>query len=250
MRRKFLVLGLGLSVLVLSGCMDVESRYYVYPDASGKNTITFVMDPTEMMGMMGGVMQGMMPGGMSGVSKGAQDPMKELKKSGISGISGINTTFTLYFNDVHKFESKGIEEFVWEKKKGLYHLKIVSDLSELQEKFAPKLPEGASEEQKQAAEMGRMMQMQMLKGIKISFVVVMPGKIVKSNSKQVKGREARWEMSFEELLKTKELTIEAFSQSLSKETKLEFEKFKEELAKANRKFKEAMSSFQQMLPSK
>ncbi len=249
MKKKLLVLGLGLLALVLSGCMDIESRYYIYPDGSGKNTTVFSMDPTKMMGMAGSFMGGMMPGGMPGATKGNQNPLEEFEKQGISGISEIDTTFTLYFNDVHKFTSEGIKSLVWERKKNLYHLKFVSDLNKFQEKFAPKMPEGTPEDQKQAGEMGMMMQMQMLKGMKISFVVVMPGEIVKSSGK-FKGREARWEMTIDELMKKKELTIEAFSKPPSPQAESEFKKFKEELAKANKKFKEAISSLQQMLPTK
>jgi len=242
MRKKLLLLGLGLASLVLAGCINVESKYYIYPDGSGKNATLFSMDPTKMIGMTGGMLKGMMPGGMSGATKGAQDPMEELKKSGVSGISEVNTTFTIYFNDVRKFKS-GIKELTWEKKNNLYHLRIVPDLSKMQEQFGPKLPEGATEEQKQAAEMGKMMQMQMLKGMKISFVVVMPGKIVKSNGK-IEGREAKWEMTPEELMKKKEIVFEAFSELSSPQLGNEFKKFKEELGGASKKFKEAVSSFQ------
>lgn len=242
MRKRFLLLGLGLASLVLAGCMNVESKYYIYPDGSGKNATLFSMDPAKMIGMTGGMLKGMMPGGMSGATKGAQDPMEELKKSGVSGISEVNTTFTIYFNDVRKFKS-GIKELTWEKKDNLYHLRIVPDLSKMQEQFGSKLPEGATEEQKQTAEMGKMMQMQMLKGMKISFVVVMPGKIVKSNGK-IEGREAKWEMTPDELMKKKEIVFETFSELSSPELGNEFKKFKEELGGASKKFKEAVSSFQ------
>ncbi len=242
MRKRFLLLGLGLASLVLAGCMNVESKYYIYPDGSGKNATLFSMDPTKMMGMMGGMLKGMMPGGMSGATKGTQDPMEELKKSGVSGISEVNTTFTIYFDDIRKFKS-GIKELVWEKKDNLYHLRIVPDLSKLQEQFGSKLPEGATEEQKQSAKMGKMMQMQMLKGMKISFVVVMPGKIVKSNGK-IDGREAKWELTPEELMEKEKLIIEAFSELSSPELGNEFKKFKEELGGASKKFKGAISSFQ------
>jgi len=247
MKKKLLVLGLGLACLVLAGCMNVESKYYIYPDGSGKNATLFSMDPTKMMGMMGGMLKGMMPGGMSGATKNAKDPMEELKKSGVSGISEVNTTFTIYFNDVRKFKS-GIKELVWEKKDNLYHLRIVPDLSKMQEQFGSKLPEGATEEQKQSAKMGKMMQMQMLKGMKISFVVVMPGKIVKSNGK-IEGREAKWEMTPEELMKEDKLVIEAFSELSSPELGNEFKEFKEESSGANKKFKEAMVPFQETSPT-
>ena len=248
MKKKLLALGLGLLVLVLSGCMDIESKYYIYPDGSGKNTATFSMDPSKMVGMVGSFMGGMMPGGMPEAAKGTQNPLEELEKQGVTGISEINTTFTLYFNDLHKFKS-GIKELIWEKKDNLYHLRIVPDLSKFQEKFAPELPEGAPKEQKQAADMGMMMAMEMMKGVKVSFVVMMPGEIVKSNSTQFKGREARWEMTIDELMKKKELIIEAFSKPPSPEAESEFKKFKEELARANKKLKEAMSSFQQLFPT-
>lgn len=241
--RVILYLGLGLSVLVLSGCMNVEGRYYIYPDSSGKVKVTFVMDPTKMMGMAGGMMKGMMPGGMPGGTAGAQDPMKELEKLGIAGVSEMTTTMTIYYTDIHKLKGEGFKELIWQKEKGLYHLKMVSDLTKFQEQFAPKIPEGASEVQKQSIQMGRMVQMQMLTGIKMSFVLVMPGEIVKSNGK-FKGREATWELTVKELMEKKELTFEAFSKPSSPKAESEFKKFKQELAEASRKFKEATSAFQ------
>ncbi len=247
MKKKLLMLGLGLASLVLAGCMNVESKYYIYPDGSGKNATLLSMDPVKMMGIMGGALKGMIPGGMSGTTKGTKDPMEELKNSGVSGISEVNTTFTIYFNDVRKFKS-GLKNVVWERKGNLYHLRIVPDLTKLQEQLGPKLPKGATKEQKQSAEMGRMMQLQMLKGMKISFIVVTPGKIKKSNGK-IEGRQAKWEMTPDELVKKDELVFEAFSELSSPELGNELKKFKGELSGANKKFKEAMVPFQETSPT-
>ena len=244
MKRKILFLGLGLLALALSGCMDIETRSCIYPDGSGKNTVIFKMDPAKMVSMAGSFMGGIMPQG----EKGAADPIKELEKTGIVGISELATTITLYYADIRQFKNKGIKELLWQKENKGYHLKMVYDLSQLQEKYAPELSEGTSEEEKQAMDIGRAMQMQMLKGMQISFVVIMPGKIVNSNG-AIKGREARWEMTMEELMKKKDLTIEAFSESSSPELNAEFKNFKDELAQAQKKFKEMASSLQHLMPS-
>ncbi|MCX5642752.1 MAG: hypothetical protein NTY10_05950 [Candidatus Omnitrophica bacterium] len=254
MKRWILVACLGFFAVGLSGCMELESRYYIYPDGSGKMAGLFSLDPVAMISAMGSMAGTNKTKAATGTdtdqaSSVSSNPSAELEKMGISGISKINTTVTVYYNDILKFKEAvnqkkaAVKELVWEKKDNLYHLKLVSDMSKLNE---PPALSGKESEKESPSPINnpanKGMALMLMQGMKFSFVLVMPGKVVKSNGK-AEGREVRWELTGNGLMNEPELIFEAFSEMPGPELNEEIRKFKEESSAANKKLKEAVASF-------
>jgi len=246
-----LIVCLGFFAVGLSGCMEMETRYHVYPDGSGKMAGLFSLDPVAMMGAMAGTfkIKAATVTDTALVPPAPPNPSAELEKMGISGISKINTTVTVYYNDILKFKESVnqkkpvVKELVWEKKDDLYHLKFVSDMDKLNEPSA--LPGKESGKETPPAKNNpadKAMMLTLMQGVKFSFILVMPGKVVKSNGKS-EGREVRWEFAGNELVNAKDIVFEAFSETSCPELDEEFRKFKEESSAANKKMKETFASF-------
>lgn len=251
MKRWTLIACLVLFAVGLSGCMEMESRYYIYPDRSGKMTGLFSLDPIAMMGALAGTFKIQAATGTdtSQVPPASTDPYAEFEKMGISGISKINTTVTVYYTDILKFKEAvnqkkpAVKELVWEKKDGFYHLKLVPDMDKLNE--PPVLSDKKSGKENQTAlnnPANKGMMLMMMQNVKFSFILVMPGKVVKSNGK-AEGREVKWEFTGNELMSGKELMFEVFSETSCPELNEEFRKFKEESSAANKRMKDAVASF-------
>ena len=251
MKRWILIVCLGFLAVGLSGCMELESRYHIYPDGSGKMAGLFSLDPIAMMGALAGTFKTQPATGTDAArnSSAAPDPSAEFEKMGISGISKINTTVTVYYTDILKFKEAvnqkkpAFKELIWEKKDGFYHLKFVPDMNKLNE--PPALSGKESGKEKSSAmnnPANKGMMLMLMQDVKFSFILVMPGKVVKSNGK-AEGREVRWELTGNGLMNEKELVFEAFSETSCPELDEEFRKFKEESSAANKKMKEAVASF-------
>ena len=229
----------------------MESRYHIYPDGSGKMAGLFSLDPIAMMSAMAGTFKMKAATGMDTAQtpSASPNPSAEFEKMGISGISKINTTVTVYYTDILKFKEAAnqkkpaVKELIWEKKDGLYHLKFVPDMSKLNEPSA--LPGKESDKETSSAmnnPANKGMMLMLMQDIKFSFILVMPGKVVKSNGK-AEGREVKWELTGNGLMNGQELVFEVFSETSCPELNEEFRKFKEESSAANKKMKEAVASF-------
>ncbi|HNQ35179.1 MAG TPA: hypothetical protein PKN80_03845, partial [bacterium] len=212
MKRWAMLFGLVGLAVVLSGCMEIENRYYIYPERNGKQTVLITMDPVNMTGALVGLagsFGGGQPGG--GGLPGGENPVQQLEKMGISGLSDIRTTFSVYYDDILNLAGKskeipvGAKEIVWEKnKEGLYHFRMVLDMSQMKKGM------GMGEGGQPGGGPGPMGMLAMMQGVKVHTVLVMPGRVVRSNG-QNKGREARWSSSLQDLLNTGELVYEAYS---------------------------------------
>ena len=251
MKKWILIACLGFLAVGLSGCMEMESRYYIYPDGSGKMAGLFSLDPVAIMSAMGNTfkMQGDVGADTAQNPPTASGPSVELEKMGIVGMSKINTTGTVYYSDILKFKESAnkkkltVKELVWEKKDGLYHLRFVPDMSRLTE--PPEISEKESGKNSSPGinnPVNKGTMLMFIQGMKFSFVLVMPGKVVKSTGK-AEGREVRWEFAGNELMGGQELVFEAFSETSCPELNEELRKFKEESSAAARKLKEAIASF-------
>ncbi|MFH2067908.1 MAG: hypothetical protein ABII89_00370 [Candidatus Omnitrophota bacterium] len=252
MKRWILIACLGFLAVGLSGCMELESRYHIYPDGSGKMSGLFSLDPVAMMSALSGTFKTPAATGTDAAqnSPATTNPSAEFEKMGISGISKINTTVTVYYTDILKFSESAsqnkpaVKELVWEKKDGLYHIRVVPDMNKLNE--PPALSGKESDKETPSAMMNnpanKGMMLMLLQDVKFSFILVMPGKVVKSNGK-AEGREVRWEFTGNGLMNGQELVFEAFSETSCPELDEEFRKFKEDSSAANKKMKEAVTSF-------
>ena len=251
MKRGILIVCLLVFAVGISGCMEMESRYNIYPDGSGKMAGLFSLDPVAMMSALAGTFKTQAATGTDTAQNlsAATNPSAEFEKIGISGISKINTTVTVYYTDILKFKEAvnqkkpAVKELIWEKKDGLYHLKFVPDMNKLNE--PPALPGKESGKETPSVmnnPANKGMMLMFMQGVKLSFVLVMPGKVVKSNGK-AEGREVRWEFTGQELMSGQELVFEAFSEASCPELDSEIRKFKEESSAANKKMKEAVASF-------
>ena len=251
MKRLITIACLVFLAVGLSGCMEMESRYHIYPDGSGKVAGLFSLDPVAMLSAMGNTFKMKADAGTDTAQNPpvSSDPSAELEKMGIAGMSKINTTGTVYYSDILKLrestnkKKSTVKELVWEKKDGLYHLRFVPDMSRLTE---PPEMSGKESEKKNSSGINnpanKGMILMFMQDMKFSFVLVMPGKVVKSTGK-AEGREVRWELTGDELMNGQELVFEAFSEASYPELDEELRKFKEESAAANRKLKEAFASF-------
>ena len=251
MKRWILIVCLGFLAVGLSGCMELESRYHIYPDGSGKMAGLFSLDPIAMMGALANTFKTQPATGTDAArnSSAAPDPSAEFEKMGISGISKINTTVTVYYTDILKLKEAAnqkkpaVKELIWEKKDGLYHLKFVPDMNKLNE--PPVLPGKEPDKETPSAmnnPANKGMMLMLMQDMKFSVILVMPGKVVKSNGK-AEGREVRWELTGSGLMNGQELVFEAFSETTCPELDAEFRKFREESSAANKKMKEAVASF-------
>lgn len=244
--KKWILIGcLALFVVGLSGCIPkVENKLYIYPDGSGKASLFVSVDTLATIGAVRG--SGIKEA--TGTDTGQTPPVPsgpavEFEKWGVAGISNVDITGTIYLSDILKLKetdakekTRIVKELVWEKKDGLYHFRFVPDMSEP----SPESP-AASEKKPESTKnnpVNKDTVDMVLQETKLSFILVMPGKVVKSNGK-AEGREVRWEFTLDDLTNKKNLTFEAFSETSCPELNEEFKKFKEESSAANKRLKEA-----------
>lgn len=227
MKKMTLVLMLVFLSVGFAGCIKIENRCYVYPDGAGKITTVSNIDIAKIISTAGPMVGSL-----------------EIEKLGISGLSDLDFTFSIYTDDIKKFKdpqnpiSKGIKEFVWAKEKDQYHFKAVFDLKTARESS----PQGKVNLGKGPE--AEMMKNMLFSQIDLALVVVMPGKVVKSNG-VIEGRKVIWNTTLQKMFEQDELTLEAFSESSCPELDKEYKTFKEESSKASQKYQEMVNSRQE-----
>lgn len=245
--KKWALIGcLVLLVAGFSGCIPkVENKLYIYPDGSGKASLFVSVDTLATIEAARGFGAKETTGTDTGQTPSeSSGPAGELEKWGVAGISNIDIAETVYLSDILKIKetdakekTRIIKELVWEKKDGLYHFRFVPDMSDESSSESP-ASSGQKPESAKNNPVNKDTAYMMLQETKLSFVLVMPGKVVKSNGK-ANGREVRWDFTLDDLTNKKNLVFEAFSETSCPELNEEFKKFKEESSAANKRLKEA-----------
>lgn len=248
------------------GCLQVETKYTIYPDGSGRVITTMKVDQQAME-----MMKTMSPQQGEGKEMPGAPDVK-----GLVGGQKMTIVTEGIFADVNKVESPGVK-IEWRKlKSGGSKLKMDLDLSKAGGPGvmpggmgmpggpgagpAPKKtdkpvkkgdkPEGESlvdgkggsetegEEEGGGSgeDMASAFAKEMFKGMAVKYIVVMPGKVTKSSSEQIDGRIVTLALDAGDLAKKdKNHTLTASCAAPDEAGQAEFEAFKKEIEEAAKK---------------
>ncbi len=252
MLRRLMSLAGACALVMMAGCFQMEQKYLVYSDGSGKFVQTMTIDPQQLA----------MAKGMAGGAGGPSTPGANMGEQ-IKGTIGqkMQMVAVAYFEDISKVEQAGMTFGFTKHDDGGCDLKIGMDFEKIKAAAAKKAggamgggggDEGGDDlgekkgdgdegkgEGKEGPSMGGMdpgMMEGMMSQMKNSIVIVMPGDVTDASRGDKKGRTVTYVMEGEDLTKPKEktMTIEASCGAPTKETKAEFEAFQKELETAKK----------------
>ncbi|MBI5367937.1 MAG: hypothetical protein HZA54_12930 [Planctomycetes bacterium] len=258
LRSLALVAVAGVAVAT-SGCLQVETKYTIYPDGSGriKTTMTVDSNMTEMM-------KGFAPN--QGAKGGSANPLAGNEVKGLVGGQKMTIVTEGLFADINQVEAQGAK-VAWKKlKNGGARLKLDVDLNKAggpgmggmpgigiggggEEKTAAKngakteaLVEGEEESDEEESEeeggngMAQAFAAEMFKGMSIKYIVVMPGAVTKSSSDAIDGRTVTFAVNPADLAKQqKQFSFTASCGAPEESLESEFAAFKKELKAAGGK---------------
>ncbi|MBI3272179.1 MAG: hypothetical protein HYZ53_24515 [Planctomycetes bacterium] len=251
----------GALALFSAGCLQVENKFVVYPDGSGRMVTTMKMDQNAME-----MMKTMNPGGGQG-GEGPENPMSGREMKGLTGGQKITIVTEGVFSDINKVEGQGVKFAFTKLKSGGNKLKMEVDLSKAggpgmgggmgmglgggdekkeekkDEKQGDKKGESLvdgddGDDEEEGGSPGDMAQAfagEMFKGMSFKYIVVMPGTVAKSNSKLVDGRTVTLALDGGALAQAKKThTLSASCAAADDAVLAEHEAFKKELDAAGK----------------
>lgn len=254
MTRRLLSLAGACALVMMAGCFQVEQKWIVYSDGSGKFVQTMTIDQQQAA-----MLKNMAPPGSGG---GGGAPGTNMADT-IKGTVGqkMQMVAIAYFEDISKVEQPGIN-FVFSKHDdGGCDLKMGVDFEKIKAAAAKNAPgalgggggdEGGDDlgekkgegdegkdEGKEGPSMGGFdpgMMEGMMSQMKNSIVIVMPGDVTSTSRGDKAGRIVTYVMEGADLAKPKEktITIEASCGAPTKEAKADFEEFQKELEAAKK----------------
>ena len=254
----------GALALLSAGCLQVENKFIVYPDGSGRVVTTMKMDQNALE-----MMKGMNPGG--GQGEGQENPMSGREMKGLVGGQKMTIVTEGIFSDINQVEGQGVK-FAWTRlKNGGNKLKLDVDLAKAGgpgmgagmgmglgggdaekkeagkdakngdkkgESLVDKEEGGDDEEEGGGGGLGDMAQQLgggMMKGMSFKYVVVMPGAVGKSSSKLIDGRTVTLALDGAAMMQAKKThSLTASCAAADDTVTAEYEAFKKELAEAQK----------------
>ena len=241
------------SLVLVAGCFQIEEKYIVYSDGSGKLVKTMTMDQSQME-----MMKNMAPPGSGGGAPGA-----DLTKT-LEGTVGqkVQMVAIAYFEDVTKIKQPGYVFGFTKRDDGGVDLKLDMDLEEIKKAAAKgasagmpgmgggddeggenlgETPseEGGDEGGEAPGGMGGMdpgMMEGFMSQMKQSIVLVLPGDVTSASVGEKNGRVVTFVMEGQDLSQPKDskISIEASCGAPTSDAKEEFEAFQKELDAANK----------------
>ena len=236
------------SLVLVAGCFQIEEKYIVYSDGSGKLVKTMTMDQSNME-----MMKNMAPPGSGGGAPGA-DITKTLE--GTMGQK-VQMGAIAYFEDVTKVKQPGYNFAFTKRDDGGIELKLDMDLEEIKKAAAKgasagmpgmgggddeggenlgETPsdEGGDEGGEAPGGMGGLdpgMMEGFMSQMKQSIVLVLPGDVTSASMGEKNGRVVTFVMEGQDLSapKEKKICIEASCGAPTADAKEEFEAFQKEL---------------------
>lgn len=240
------------SLVLVAGCFQIEEKYIVYSDGSGKLVKTMTMDQSQME-----MMKNMAPPGSGGGAPGA-DITKTLE--GTMGQK-VQMVAIAYFEDVTKVKQPGYAFAFTKRDDGGIELKLDMDLEEIKKAAAKgasagmpgmggddeggenlgETPseEGGDEGGEAPGGMGGLdpgMMEGFMSQMKQSIVLVLPGDVTSASVGEKNGRVVTVVMEGQDLAapKEKKISIEASCGAPTSDAKEEFEAFQKELDAAKK----------------